>query len=137
MNLRIPLFVLLAVAPVPFFANGQSDSNDRDEVTRALLVQTKPCWDGVEDLSDFTRLVVKVQVMLDRDGNVMSEPVLVTPVSVPETDPEMKIAIRRVFRAVSKCAPYELPKNNLAWPLPVIFNFQPESSIDRENPSIS
>lgn len=76
-----------------------------------LYNQIKPCWDGVSDQPDPERLNVSMVGKLDAEGNVIDLD-LKAPSRVPIGDRPMQLAIERAQRAVRKCQPYRLPRDD-------------------------
>ena len=84
------------------------------------------CWDGVLDLPNPGRLHVTLKVLLNSEGNLIEEPALLEPHTIPENDQDMIIAWDRAIRAVRTCQPYdmeELPRGRDDQPYPVIITF--------------
>lgn len=72
------------------------------------------CWDNVVDLPNPETLNVRLQVTLDEDGNVQDRIRLLEPAREPLGRDPMRVAIERARRAVHKCAPYQLPRQDYA-----------------------
>lgn len=80
-------------------------------IEQLLYNQVYPCWDGVADQPSPDRLNVSLRVELDADGNV-SDVELLRPTRAPIGDRSMSLAIERGLRAVRKCQPYRLPRDD-------------------------
>lgn len=78
----------------------------------ALLYNyVQPCWQGVDDLPNPNRLNIRMRAELDENGNLVDLR-LVEPARRPIGRDPMGIAIDRGLRAVRKCAPYKLPRDD-------------------------
>ncbi|MEM1036604.1 MAG: cell envelope integrity protein TolA [Pseudomonadota bacterium] len=78
----------------------------------ALLYNyVKPCWNGVDDLPNPSRLNIRMRAELDDNGNIIDLR-LVEPARRPIGRDPMGIAVDRGLRAVRKCAPYKLPRDD-------------------------
>ena len=80
-------------------------------IEQLLYNQVYPCWDGVDDQPKPDRLNISLRVKFDAEGEV-SDIELVQPRRAPIGDRSMSLAIERGLRAVRKCAPYRLPKDD-------------------------
>lgn len=78
-----------------------------------LYSQIFPCWDNVVDLPNPETLNVRLQINLD-DTGVIDRIRLVEPAREPLGRSPMRVAIERARRAVQKCAPYQLPRQDYA-----------------------
>ncbi|MEL7547873.1 MAG: hypothetical protein AAGJ84_14570 [Pseudomonadota bacterium] len=72
--------------------------------------QIYPCWDNVVDLPNPETLNVSLQVNLDENGNIKDRIRMLEPSREPLGRSPMRVAIERARRAVQKCAPYKLPR---------------------------
>lgn len=72
------------------------------------------CWDNVVDLPNPETLNVRLEVSLDENGNVKDRIRLLEPAREPLGRSPMRVAIERAHRAVQKCAPYQLPRQDYA-----------------------
>ncbi len=88
--------------------------NQRMTITVADFIrdqlQRKGCWGDQEDMADARRLRATIRVRFDRDGRLLEEPQLVSPVREPAGDQPMQIFIQRARRALSMCSPFVVPK---------------------------
>lgn len=80
-------------------------------IEQLLYNQIYPCWDGVGDQPEPERLNVSMRARLDAEGNVLDLD-LVRPSRAPIGDRPMQLAIERAQRAVQKCQPYRLPRDD-------------------------
>ncbi|MAN72566.1 MAG: hypothetical protein CME84_00555 [Henriciella sp.] len=80
-------------------------------IEQLLYNQIYPCWDGVSDQPEPERLNVSMRARLDAEGNVIDLD-LVRPSRAPIGDRSMQLAIERAQRAVQKCQPYRLPRDD-------------------------
>lgn len=80
-------------------------------IEQLLWNQIYPCWDGVSDQPDPERLNVQMRAELDAEGNVIDVE-LVRPRRAPIGDRSMALAVERALRAVRKCQPYRLPRDD-------------------------
>ncbi|MBL8538273.1 MAG: hypothetical protein JNM59_12780 [Hyphomonadaceae bacterium] len=69
------------------------------------------CWRSTADMPDPERLIVVVEVQLDRNGRLVGQPRVVSPVNYT-FDPLMNEAVNRALRAVRVCDPYEFLPND-------------------------
>ena len=79
-----------------------------------LYNQIYGCWDGIDDQPNPEKLNVRMSIELDQDGNLKGRIKLVEPSREPLGRSPMRVAIERARRAVQKCAPYKLPKQEYA-----------------------
>ncbi|RIJ30234.1 hypothetical protein [Henriciella mobilis] len=80
-------------------------------IEQLLYNQIYPCWDGVADQPDPERLNVSMRAELDAEGNLIDIE-LVRPSRAPIGDRSMSLAVERALRAVRKCQPYRLPRDD-------------------------
>ncbi len=80
-------------------------------IEQLLYNQIYPCWDGVADQPDPERLNVSMRAELDAEGNLIDIK-LVRPSRAPIGDRSMSLAVERALRAVRKCQPYRLPRDD-------------------------
>lgn len=80
-------------------------------IEQLLYNQIYPCWDGVGDQPEPERLNISMRARLDAEGNVLDLD-LVRPSRAPIGDRPMQLAIERAQRAVQKCQPYRLPRDD-------------------------
>lgn len=80
-------------------------------IEQLLYNQIYPCWDGVADQPDPERLNVSMRAELDAEGNIIDIE-LVRPSRAPIGDRSMSLAVERALRAVRKCQPYRLPRDD-------------------------
>ncbi|GGB73273.1 hypothetical protein [Henriciella pelagia] len=80
-------------------------------IEQLLYNQIYPCWDGVADQPEPKRLNVQMRAELDAEGNLIDIE-LVRPSRAPIGDRSMSLAIERALRAVRKCQPYRLPRDD-------------------------
>lgn len=80
-------------------------------IEQLLWNQIYPCWDGVSDQPEPERLNVQMRAELDAEGNVLDVE-LVRPRRAPIGDRSMSLAVERALRAVRKCQPYRLPRDD-------------------------
>ncbi|RIJ24232.1 hypothetical protein D1224_08320 [Henriciella barbarensis] len=80
-------------------------------IEQLLYNQIYPCWDGVGDQPEPERLNVSMRARLDAEGNVIDLDLL-RPSRAPIGDRPMQLAIERAQRAVQKCQPYRLPRDD-------------------------
>ncbi|MEM7493734.1 MAG: cell envelope integrity protein TolA [Pseudomonadota bacterium] len=76
-----------------------------------LYSYVEPCWSGVDDLPNPSQLNIRMRADLDETGNIINLR-LVEPARRPIGRDPMGIAIDRGLRAVRKCAPYKLPRDD-------------------------
>ncbi|MEM5515842.1 hypothetical protein WNY37_02700 [Henriciella sp. AS95] len=82
-------------------------------IEQMLYNQILLCWDGVDDQPEPGRLNVQMRAQLDAEGNLIDVE-LVRPTRAPIGDRSMALAIERALRAVRKCQPYRLPRDEYA-----------------------
>jgi colicin import membrane protein len=71
----------------------------------ALRAQIQACWNPPVGSQDASSLIVRVKILLNQDGSLSSEPVLMN----RGGSPTFQIAAESAMRAVRRCAPYRLP----------------------------
>jgi outer membrane biosynthesis protein TonB len=101
----------------PALGNADRDREGVGEATgntaslqASLRRQIGYCWRGIEDLPKEDQIDVTLSMTLERDGSLAEN---AKPVS-PRTRPVGRsgLAYDLAFRAVSKCAPYNLPEDS-------------------------
>ena len=98
-----------------------------EELSALLWAKMSECWATVSDLSEPERLTVVIRVEFDRKGQLISDPVVVTPQEIADYDEDMKTARERALRAVKGCAPYStLPIEHYEIWQTVTFRFKHE-----------
>lgn len=80
-------------------------------IEQLLYNQIYPCWDGVADQPEPDRLNVSMTAKFDAEGNLVDVE-LVRPRRAPIGDRSMSLAVERAMRAVRKCQPYRLPRDD-------------------------
>ncbi|MEQ8557870.1 MAG: hypothetical protein RIB03_06090 [Henriciella sp.] len=86
-------------------------SSNTVRIEQLLYNQIYPCWDGVADQPKPERLNVSMRAELDAEGNLVDIE-LIRPSRAPIGDRSMSLAIERALRAVRKCQPYRLPRDD-------------------------
>lgn len=76
----------------------------------SLRRQIGYCWRGIEDLPKEDQIDVTLSMKLERDGSLSENAKPVSPRSRPVG--RSGLAYDLAFRAVSKCAPYNLPEDS-------------------------
>jgi outer membrane biosynthesis protein TonB len=76
----------------------------------SLRRQIGYCWRGIEDLPKEDQIDVTLSMKLERDGSLAENAKPVSPRSRPVG--RSGLAYDLAFRAVSKCAPYNLPEDS-------------------------
>jgi hypothetical protein len=79
-----------------------------------LYNQIYTCWEGVDDQPGAKDLNVRLKIQLDDNGNLTGKVDLLEPTREPLGRSPMRVAVERARRAVQKCAPYSLPKEEYA-----------------------
>ncbi len=104
--------LLKETPPVQEPRRGAGDrSANTVRIEQLLYNQIYPCWDGVADQPKPERLNVSMRAELDAEGNIIDVE-LVRPTRAPIGDRSMSLAVERALRAVRKCQPYRLPKDD-------------------------
>ncbi len=85
-------------------ATGNSARLTQSEID-ALRAQIQACWNPPIATQDAQSLVVRVKILLNQDGSLAAEPVLMNRGSAAT----FQIAAEGAMRAVRRCAPYRLP----------------------------
>lgn len=75
-----------------------------------IYSRVKECWQGVDDQPYPERLNVRMKVELNQSG-VIQDLRLVEPARRPLGNSPMGTAVDRALRAVEKCAPFRLPRD--------------------------
>ena len=71
----------------------------------ALRAQIQACWNPPAGVVDAKQLIVRVQLLLNRDGSVQAEPV----VTNRSSHPQFQLAAESATRAIRRCQPYKMP----------------------------
>ncbi len=79
-----------------------------------LYNQIYNCWDGVDDQPNSETLNVRMSIELDDNGYLMGRINMIEPSRDPVGRSPMRVAVERARRAVQRCAPYNLPKQEYA-----------------------
>ena len=88
-----------------------------DTATLADLIrsQANRCWRNSRDAPNPERLIVNVQVRLNRDGSLAAPPVAENAGRIRASgDPYWQVAQERALAAIIDCAPYRLPSEQYA-----------------------
>jgi len=72
-------------------------------------LQRKGCWGDNTDLGE-ARLRATFRIRFKRDGSLLEEPQMVSPVREPARDQPMQTFIQRARRSLSMCSPFTVPK---------------------------
>lgn len=92
---------------------GAGERNGNTARLNAILYnQIYQCWDTVDDQPGKENLNVSLEIQLDRNGNLIGQVKLLKPTREPLGRSPMRVAVERARRAVQKCAPYTLPKED-------------------------
>lgn len=83
---------------------GNAQSLSQNEID-ALRAQIQACWNPPVGLAEAKDLTVLVRLMLNPDGTLSGEPVLLNRVS----NPLFQVAAESAVRAIQRCQPYKLP----------------------------
>ena len=92
-------------------------------LAQSIYDQIYPCWGGVSDLDDPSRLLVSVEIVVLEDGTFAGPPTILRPAQIEDGDADMAMAVERALAAVEGCKPYAIP--GVRAPLPVTINFGP------------
>jgi colicin import membrane protein len=71
----------------------------------ALRAQIQACWNPPAGAADFKDLIVKIRLMLNQDGSLSGEPIVLNRGS----NAFFQIAAESAMRAIRRCQPYHLP----------------------------
>ncbi len=102
-------------APKPVETRNRRGAGERNGNTarlEALIVSRirNECWAGVDDLPNPERYNVQMKLLLNENGTI-ADLALVDPKRRPIGSSYTGTAVDRALRAVNKCAPYRLPKD--------------------------
>src|SRR5262249_16633258 len=84
-------------------STGQAPALTQSEID-ALRAQIQACWNPPAGTADAKELIVRVKILLNQDGWLAAEPVLMN-----RGSGAFQIAAESALRAVRRCAPYKLP----------------------------
>ena len=103
-------------APKPVETRNRRGAGERNGNTarlEALIVSRirNECWAGVDDLPNPERYNVQMKLLLNENGTV-ADLTLVSPRRRPIGSSYTGTAADRALRAVNKCAPYRLPRDD-------------------------
>jgi outer membrane biosynthesis protein TonB len=71
----------------------------------ALRAQIQACWNTPAGAADAKDLIVKVRLMLNQDGSLSGEPIVLN----RGGSPFFQVAAESAMRAIRRCQPYRLP----------------------------
>ncbi|MAV50247.1 MAG: hypothetical protein CME93_04715 [Hyphomonadaceae bacterium] len=109
--LRVPERQLEDNTQAPIVRRGAGARSANTARLEALLYsQLYRCWDGVDDQPQPDQLNVSLSVELDISGNLKGNIRWISPSRLPLGRSPMRVAMERAQRAVQKCAPYNLPR---------------------------
>ena len=115
---------IAGISIVCLAASSASAGPSADQLlAQSIYDQILPCWDGVADLEESSRLLVSIRIVVLDDGFFAGPPTVQRPAQLEEGDADMAIAVERALAAVEGCKPYEIPPDRA--PLPVTINFGP------------
>ncbi len=102
-------------APKPAETRNRQGAGERSanvaRLEALIYSRVKECWAGVDDLPYPERLNVRMKVELNQNGTI-ADLRLVDPKRRPLGSSPMGTAVDRALRAVNKCAPYRLPRDD-------------------------
>ena len=87
------------------------ESSHRQGLASSLHKQIGPCWPGTEDLGREGQIRVVVRIRLGLEGNLLEGPIVLIPEPGATLHGEAEEAVTRAKNAVTRCAPYDLPKD--------------------------
>ncbi|MBI1234148.1 MAG: hypothetical protein GC208_06555 [Alphaproteobacteria bacterium] len=91
---------------------GTADNGTLADLIRS---QANRCWRNSRDAPNPERLIVNVQVRLNRDGTLAGPPVASNAARIRSSgDPYWQVAQDRALAAIIDCAPYRLPSEQYA-----------------------
>jgi len=85
-------------------ASGQAATLSQSEID-ALRAQIQACWNPPAGAADARDLIVRVRLLLNRDGSVAGEPIVLN----RTTSAFFQVAAESATRAIRRCQPYKLP----------------------------
>lgn len=85
-------------------ATGNAPTLSQSEID-ALRAQIQACWNPPAGAAEAKDLIVKVRVMLNQDGSLSGEPMLVN----RGGNAFFQVAAESAMRAIRRCQPYRLP----------------------------
>ncbi|MEN0653254.1 MULTISPECIES: hypothetical protein [Hyphobacterium] len=92
-----------------------SGSADTATLSDFIRSQANRCWRNSRDAPNPERLIVNVQVRLNRDGTLAAPPVAENASRIRASgDPYWQVAQERALAAIIDCAPYRLPSEQYA-----------------------
>ncbi len=100
--------------PQPLRAGAGDQTTNTARLESLLYSQIRSCWLGVSDQPNPETLNVRLQVALDRNGGLIGDVRWIEPGRVPLGRSPMRVAMERAKRAVEKCQPFTLPKQEYA-----------------------
>jgi outer membrane biosynthesis protein TonB len=102
------------------------------DLEAALRAQLKRCWVPPADMSNPRQLIVVISIDLAIDGQLLRQPVLVSPASADGASQRLIVAIDNAKRAVNGCSPFNLPPDRYDSWKQVRFKFDPELMARRQ-----
>ena len=100
--------------PQPLRSGAGDRTSNTARLESLLYSQIRGCWDGVDDQPNPETLNVRLQVALDQNGGLRGAIRWLEPSRIPLGRSPMRVAMERARRAVQKCAPFTLPKQEYA-----------------------
>ena len=102
-------------APKPVETRNRRGAGERNGNTARLeaFIDSRirnECWSGVDDLPNPEQYNVQMKLLLNENGTI-ADLSLVSPKRRPIGSSYMGTAVDRAMRAVSKCAPFRLPRD--------------------------
>ncbi len=79
-----------------------------NELARAIQQQMSSCWRVEPGARDADEMVVEIRVILNRDGSVRGQPLIIDRNRMA-SDPFYRSAAENARRAILSCQPFELP----------------------------
>ncbi|MGA7713633.1 MAG: hypothetical protein WCA81_17165 [Rhizomicrobium sp.] len=119
------------ITAVAFVLSATNDANAADTtqatgqaLALSLFQQVARCWSPPRPQSGSQSIVIRLQVDLNTDGQIIGTPTLVDKPDV--SIPGVSEAINAATRAVYTCAPYKLPAAQYSMWKKVVFTFDRE-----------
>jgi hypothetical protein len=110
------------------FDSGEIDQRLAATILDAMRQKIESCWTIPAGTREAERLLIKLEIKLNRDGTLAAYPILLN----SSSHPAFETAARAAQAAVEACSPYDfLPSDKYALWHDIILNFDPSQMLQR------
>jgi V8-like Glu-specific endopeptidase len=123
-----PVLSARPVKPQRSSFSSKSDQRFAATVLAAMRQKIESCWTVPAGAPEAERLLIKLEIKLNRDGTLAAYPILLN----SSSHPSFETAARAAQAAVEACSPYDfLPPDKYAVWNDIIINFDPSQRLQR------